>query len=153
MFVCLGNICRSPMAEAVIKDIIKKDNKEGDFLIESSGTGAWHIGEEADHRMKKTAMSHGITFTHSAQQLKEEHLMAFDYIFAMDQDNKKNIHYLDKNSNYSKKIHLFRDFDPLGKRMDVPDPYFGGDQGFEDVFAIVKRTCEVIYKKILSEEL
>ena len=154
MFVCLGNICRSPLARVIMEDIIKKNNKTNDFLIDSSGTSAWHVDEEANYHIKKIAMYHGIKqFTHSAKQFKKEYLEMFDYIFAMDRSNEENIISLDKNKEHLQKIHLFREFDPMANSKDVPDPYYGGDKGFEDVFVIVKRNCELIYEKILSGEL
>lgn len=151
MFVCLGNICRSPLAEAVMRDIVKKNGREDSFLIDSSGTGAWHIGEPADSRMQKTASDNGIIISHLAQQFNREHLETFDYIFAMDRQNESDIRRLDVSKKHAHKIHLFRRFDSVKHSPDVPDPYYGKIAGFDSVFKIVLKNCEVIYQKMCED--
>ena len=148
MFVCLGNICRSPLAQAVMEHIVQKNGAQDSFLIDSAGTGGWHVGEPADKRMRKTAARHGIIITHLAQQFKQSHLETFDYIFAMDRQNERDIFFLDQEKKHHHKIYLFRGFAAAGHSPDVPDPYYGGIAGFEAVFKLVLKNCEAIYQKI-----
>lgn len=143
MFVCLGNICRSPLAHAVFQQLIN-DRKLGDsYFVESSGTCAYHVGEQSDIRMRKTASERGVQIDHKARQIFRFDLEEYEYIFAMDRNNYQGIRRLTSNENLLKRIYLFRDFDPVEKG-DVPDPYYGGQNGFDDVFDIVDRTCRNI---------
>jgi protein-tyrosine phosphatase len=147
MFVCMGNICRSPLAHAVFEDILKREKIVDRFLVDSSGTIDYHIGEKSDPRMRRTAQTHGITIGHRAQKLTRNHLRKFDFIICMDRENKDHALLLADTEIDAKKISLLRDFDPMGTG-DVPDPYFGGDEGFENVFDIVARSCEALFLKL-----
>ncbi len=147
MFVCMGNICRSPLAHAVFEDILKREKADDRFGVDSSGTIDYHIGGKSDPRMRKTAKYHGITIEHRAQQLTKNHLRTFDLIICMDRENKEHAQLLADNQAEAKKICLLRDYDPMGKG-DVPDPYFGGDAGFETVFDMVTRSCEALFLKL-----
>ena len=147
MFVCMGNICRSPLAHAVFEDILNREKIGDRFLVDSSGTIDYHIGEKPDPRMRATAISHGIPMGHRAQQLTRKHLRQFDHIVCMDQENKAHALHLAETEAEAEKIRLLRDFDPRGKG-DVPDPYFGGAQGFETVFKIVSRSCESLFLEL-----
>jgi protein-tyrosine phosphatase len=141
MFVCLGNICRSPAAEAVFLHTARERGIEGRYFADSSGTAAYHVGSPSDARMRKAAEARGIVIRHRGQQLKRDHLQQFDLILCMDKDNLTEARSLTHNCAELDKIKLLRDFDPLG-RGDVPDPYYGGPDGFDSVLNIVKRCNE-----------
>jgi protein-tyrosine phosphatase len=143
----MGNICRSPLAHAVFESILQREKIADPYLVDSSGTMDYHSGEKPDSRMRATAKSHGLPMRHRAQQLTKKHLQEFDLIVCMDQENKANARLLADRDSDAQKICLLRDFDPKGKG-DVPDPYFGGDEGFETVFKIIKRSCEALFVKL-----
>ena len=141
MFVCAGNICRSPLAEGVFRHIARENGVLDRFDIASSGTGGWHAGELPDRRMRQTAERHGVSLEgQRAQQLERGDLSYYDLVLAMDKRNLSHIQHLDGAGEYADKIHLFRSFDPHPGDMQVPDPYYGGDQGFENVYTMVERT-------------
>lgn len=143
LFVCLGNICRSPMAEGVFKDLLEKKSLTGDIYCESAGTAAYHEGELPDSRMRDTARQHSIELISRARQIIPEDLEEFDYILAMDKSNYRNIMRLAKQPGNTKaQVIMMRDFDPEDKGGEVPDPYYGGSDGFENVYQILKRSNE-----------
>lgn len=143
MFVCMGNICRSPLAHAVFEHKVKERGLEAYYDVESSGTYGYHAGEDADARMRKTAADHGIVFHHPAQKFESRFLDDYQLVLAMDQSNYDDIRYSASGHPNLNRVHKFREFDPKGSAHDdVPDPYYGGAQGFEKVFAMVDRTCE-----------
>jgi len=155
MFVCLGNICRSPLAHAIFQHLAEEKNLQDKFHINSSGTSSYHIGESSDPRMKRTAGRHGINITHRSLQFQKEHFEEFDLIFTMDKENYQDIIWQTQNASYRKKVHILRDFDPAGnfKGVAVPDPYYGGEAGFEEVFEIVLRCCNNVLKLIAEGKL
>lgn len=140
MFVCLGNICRSPVAEGVFSYLVKKGGLSNKFNIDSCGTAAYHTGEQPDSRMCQTAAKYGVHLSHRARQITEEDLEFFDHILVMDNSNYADIMKLCTSDLQSEKVHLYREYDNNSDQMEVPDPYYGGVKGFEDVFVIVK-TC------------
>ena len=151
-FVCLGNICRSPLAEAVFRKQVEAAGLSDRFEIASSGTGDWHVGDGADRRMRETARAHGLSLAdHTASQFTADDLDAYDHIFAMDKDNQHDILYLDEKDQYSGKVRLFREFDPQPDDFQVPDPYHGGREGFEKVYAIVERTSRKLLDQLIDE--
>ena len=142
-FVCLGNIVRSPLAEHLFRYLANKAGVGKRFEVSSAGTDSWHIGEEPDRRMRRIAASHGIEYSGRARKLKKEDLTYYDWIIVMDSTNKKTLLRLVENQDQIKKIHLLREFDPLGTaNASVPDPYYGGIEEFEEVFQIIKRSCQ-----------
>ncbi len=152
MFVCLGNICRSPLAEYVFKEHVRELGLEDAFVVESSGTGNGHVGQRADTRMRRKAAEHGVSLEpHRARQLEAVHLDEFDHIFAMDKNNLHDVLYLDRPEAHGHKIRLFREFDPEPGDFQVPDPYHGGAQGFENVFQIVRRTVRKLVERMVEE--
>ena len=155
MFVCMGNICRSPLAHAVFDSIAKKNNAANIFETESSGTIAYHVGEPADARMTQTAATHGISIIHRARHFKREDLSNYDLILAMDHSNHSDIMGLaDRKPEHARKVLMLRQFDPHGSEADdVPDPYYGGAMGFENVFQIVERSCRQLFKEIENGSL
>ena len=143
LFVCLGNICRSPMAEGVFIDLLNQHNLSDQIYCESAGTAAYHTGELPDSRMRDTARQHGIALTSRARQVEEQDLHEYDYVLAMDKSNYRNIMALTNDSeNIKAKVMLMRDFDEQDKGGEVPDPYYGGLDGFENVYQILKRSNE-----------
>ncbi|GAA5966020.1 hypothetical protein JCM3765_006540 [Sporobolomyces pararoseus] len=145
-FVCLGNICRSPMAEAVFQKVVKDRGLEQEFeIIESGGTAGYHIGEEPDERTVEVCRKHGVPVDHQAQQLKRSDFDKFDYILAMDSwGNLKNIEKV-KPKGSKAKVALFGSYDD-GK--DIEDPYYGGNEGFEKAYKQCLRYSEAFLKEL-----
>lgn len=150
LFVCLGNICRSPLAEGVFKDFIAHKRLKSTILCDSCGTAGYHIGSFPDKRSITTAAYHGIKLEHKGRQLSKNNFREFDFILAMDENNYKDIINLKKQSEGNAKIRMFRDFDPKGKG-DVPDPYYGNSEDFEEVYEICSRTSENLLAFIQKE--
>ncbi len=162
MFVCTGNICRSPLAHRLLEKELDQRGLSDQVEVESSGIGAWHVGEDADSRMRRTAGKHGVALHHPARQLSRQDVADYDLLFAMDQGHYREVISL-SSEDIREKLYVFRQFDPevtskgqplLRKHVpDVPDPYYGGAQGFEDVFTMVERTCRVIVDRIAQGTL
>lgn len=145
--VCLGNICRSPIADGLLR---KKVEEHGlDIEVDSAGTSAHHVGEKPDERMRKTAKSFGTSIDFlRARQFTIEDFDAFDIIYAMDQSNYNNIITLAKNDADKAKVKLFLNELYPNENRAVPDPYFGGKQGFIDVYKMVDATTDKILEKL-----
>lgn len=141
LFVCLGNICRSPLAEAVFNHKIKEKRLEQFFEADSCGTSNYHIGQQPDERAVSNALKNGVVISHLGRQLCENDFEKFDYVIAMDKSNYDNILRLKKSKPHLRKVLLMRSFDPVATG-DVPDPYFGGETGFQKVFEILDRSIE-----------
>jgi protein-tyrosine phosphatase len=139
LFVCLGNICRSPAAEAAFVHLAREAGRETEFAVDSAGTGAWHVGERADRRMRDAGRRRGMDVTSVARQVAREDFDRFDHIFAMDAANLHELRRLSPAEHHGK-IKLYRDLDPEGSGEDVPDPYYGDAADFDDVLEIVTRT-------------
>jgi len=140
LFVCLGNICRSPAAEAIFINLLEKKGLTDDFIVDSAGTGSWHIGKKADSRMRIAAENRDINILSRARQITSKDFEKFNYILAMDQSNFENINDL-KNRNSSSdfaSIKNIQDFRSVFKDLEVPDPYYGGDKGFDHVLDILE---------------
>lgn len=144
VFVCLGNICRSPTAEGVFQHLVNERGLGSYFYIDSAGTSAYHIGETANSRSQKTANDHGIQLRSRARRFESDDLKEFDLVVAMDSQNLSDIEQLISKSSFNTKIIRMRDYDPKPGDGDVPDPYYGGIDGFENAFNIVKRSCEAL---------
>jgi len=138
LFVCLGNICRSPSAEAVFKALVDKNGDSNNFEIDSAGTSAWHVGEKADARMRRHAKNRGINITSISRKFEVEDFDHFDYIIAMDQENLDNLKQLAKNQSDLDKIQMMTNFSKKFNYGYVPDPYYGGDDGFDLVLDILE---------------
>jgi protein-tyrosine phosphatase len=149
LFVCLGNICRSPLAEGVFRHLVQERGLDGRFRIESAGTGAWHVGEPPDRRAAEVARRHEVSLEgQCARQVRPSDFHDFDYVIAMDRDNLRELNRLRAAGGTGDgpgdaTLLLLRDHDPEGGG-DVPDPYFGGDEGFDRVFAMVRRSAEAL---------
>jgi len=147
-FVCLGNICRSPTAEGLFIHKVKEAGLESYFFIDSAGTAAYHTGETANSRSQSTANAHGVNLPSIARQFEYADLEEFDLILAMDSSNLQNIEDMDRRSRYGSKVYLMREFDPTPQDGEVPDPYYGGQQGFENVYQILERSCEALLDEL-----
>jgi protein-tyrosine phosphatase len=143
LFVCLGNICRSPMAEGVFRHHLRAADLADAFRHDSAGTGHWHVGSPPDHRAVATCRARGVTIDDlRARQVRPADFRDFDLILAMDRDNLTDLRALafeHAARDAATRVELFRSFDPQGEG-DVPDPYSGGREGFERVFDMVDRT-------------
>ena len=149
LFVCLGNICRSPLAEGVFAHQIREAGLQAKFEIDSAGTANYHVGDPPDRRTCAVASARGIELTSRGRQIKRTDLQDFDYIIAMDSDNLADIKRLASKEQPRAELHLLREFDPLANGdLDVPDPYYGGKQGFEHVHDIVERSCASLIEHI-----
>ncbi|HEY3402893.1 MAG TPA: low molecular weight protein-tyrosine-phosphatase [Ohtaekwangia sp.] len=142
LFVCLGNICRSPLAEAIFLHKLKHRKTDQLFEVDSCGTANYHIGDSPDSRTIANARKNGVSINHCGRQLQEADLEYYDFILAMDKSNHRNILRLTNAGNHLEKISLMRMFDPQGKGEEVPDPYYGGEQHFQEVFDILDRTMD-----------
>ena len=149
----MGNICRSPSGEAVMNAIIKNNNLHNKIVCDSAGTIAYHTGEPADSRMQKHASKRGYNLTSIARQIKYSDFEKFDYIIAMDSENFRNILILDADKKYKNKIFMMMNFATYHNDIDVPDPYYGGEQGFEYVLDLLEDACSGLLKYILEKNL
>lgn len=143
-FVCLGNICRSPTAEGVMQYLVKERGLADYFYIDSAGTAAYHIGEPANSKSQKVANSHGVTLHSRGRQFVSHDFQEFDLILTMDEENYHNALFLDSQNQYSHKLMMMREFDPDPDNKNVPDPYYGGMDGFEHVYQVLFRSCNAL---------
>ena len=149
LFVCLGNICRSPLAEGIFKHLVDEAGLANIIDVDSAGTSGWHIGERPDPRSIDVGLEHGIVLNSFGRKAINHDFAEFDYIIAMDRNN-----YLDMKAmpgsrkNGAAKLFLMRDFDDLGHGQDVPDPYYGGEDGFTHVFELLDRSCRNLLQEI-----
>jgi len=151
LFVCLGNICRSPLGEGVLAHRLEQEGLSDRVRVDSAGTGAWHQGEPPDPRSTDVAMRHGITLRGQARLVRPEDFQEFDYIFAMDRSNLRDLRQLQPDG-YENVLTLFRDFDPQQDGdLDVPDPYYGGPDGFDLMFEMIDRSCAAFVDHLRSE--
>lgn len=149
LFVCLGNICRSPLGAAIMKRKVKEQGLEDRVEVDSCGTSNYHIGDNADPRTIANASKHGVPIDHCARQLTRQDLAEFDFIFAMDKSNYENILRLSNGDDQSGRVKLMRQFDPVRGGSEVPDPYHGNERDFQEVFDILDRSIEnfLVYLK------
>ena len=145
LFVCLGNICRSPSAEAVFKHIVEKNGEANNFIIDSAGTSAYHAGDKADARMRSHARKRGIELTSISRQFVSADFDLFDYIVAMDEDNMRALKKLARNAADLEKLYFMTDFSRNYNYNHIPDPYYGGDEGFELVLDLLEDANKGFY--------
>ena len=147
LFVCLGNICRSPAAEAVFKNLVQEAGLENRFEIDSAGTGDWHVGKQADPRMRKAASELGFNITSRGRQVSGADFQNFDLIIAMDSRNYNNLVPLQTAMDRAKLIQ-FRELMTTQQIEGVPDPYYGGPEGFKQVLDILQEGCEELLNRV-----
>lgn len=150
LFVCLGNICRSPMGEGAMLHLLKSNGLASKVFCDSAGTSAYHIGNSPDGRMISTARAHGVELVSKARQVQVDDFYEFDYIIAMDRANFQDLESI-MPEDATGVLVMMRDYDPDPQDGDVPDPYYGGQEGFEEVFDICMRSCENLMKDIKHE--
>ena len=150
LFVCLGNICRSPAAEGIFLKIVQMNNQNDLFYVDSAGTSGHHDGELPDSRMRQAAKRRNIDLNSLSRKFITEDFNRFDYIIVMDESNYQDVTKLDKNNEFDHKIYQMSDFaDGKFKHFKkVPDPYFGGEEGFELVLDLLENTCHNFFNDI-----
>lgn len=142
LFVCLGNICRSPLAEAVFRKVVTEEGLEARFRIDSAGTSGYHDGQPPDPRTTEVAARRGVEVIGTSRRVTRSDVDSFDYLIVMDDENRRAVGHLVDGSPRNPEVRLLREFDPNGSGdLDVPDPYFGGPRGFEDVHDLVERSA------------
>jgi low molecular weight protein-tyrosine phosphatase len=145
LMVCLGNICRSPLAEGILKAKIDKDKVQ----VDSAGTGGWHVGELPDSRSIAIARKHGLDISDQrGKKFSTYDFETYDHIFVMDNSNYHDVVSLAKNDSEIQKVQLILNEIFHGENVDVPDPYYGGDHGFENVFQMLDQACEKIVSRL-----
>jgi len=149
LFVCLGNICRSPLAEGLFNHQVQEMGLQDKFIADSCGTAAYHIGEQPDGRSVANAKDNGLIYSHAARQVQDEDFNEFDIIIPMDASNMSTLKKIDTGG--SAKLQLMRDYDSGFEGVDVPDPYFGGEQGIQEVYDILNRSTKALLEDLLEE--
>ena len=152
LFVCLGNICRSPAAEGIFKKKIKDRELENLFVVDSAGTGGWHVGNLADRRMREAALSRGIELTSRSRQIVYNNINEFDHILVMDKDNLNAVKSLIKDDMHAmnSKIKLILSYSKKSQLDEVPDPYYGGQNGFENVLDLLDDAIDELIDSLID---
>jgi low molecular weight protein-tyrosine phosphatase len=153
LFVCLGNICRSPTAEGVMRALVAAAGMQDRVELDSAGTGAWHVGSSPDARASAAARDRGVVLEGAARQVRGEDFEQFDLLLAMDGENLRELLRMAADETQREKVRLLREFDPAaagagGHALDVPDPYYGAAGGFAEVFELVRAACEGLLAQI-----
>ncbi len=147
LMVCLGNICRSPLAEGILKSKLNLDH----FIVESAGTGDWHVGQSPDPRSIKIAKKYNLDISNQrGRHFQSADFTEFDHIFVMDNSNKRDVLLLAQNDSEKKKVKLILNELFENENVDVPDPYYGGEDGFDQVFKMLEEASEIIAKKLTT---
>ena len=148
LMVCLGNICRSPLAEGILASKLPKDK----FVVDSAGTGNYHIGKQPDKRSILTAQKNKLDISQQkARQFSSKDFDNFDYIFAMDNNNYKDIIALAKDNHQTQKVDLILNQLFPNENVDVPDPYYGLQNGFDSVYEMLDEACDILAKKLIQK--
>jgi protein-tyrosine phosphatase len=154
LFVCLGNICRSPTAEGVMRHVVREEGLEDAIEIDSAGTGGWHVGAPPDERATAAARRRQIALEGAARKFSPGDFDAFDLILAMDEENRRDLLALAPDDDARAKVRLLREFDPASAAdadLDVPDPYYGGDDGFEHVLDLVDAATRGLVDRLRAD--
>ena len=147
LMVCLGNICRSPLAEGILASKLPKNQ----FLVDSAGTGNWHVGHLPDQRSIAVAKKNKLDITNQkGRQFKVEDFDTFDYIYVMDNSNFKDVQSLARNEADKAKVKLILNEIFPNENVDVPDPYYGMENGFDNVYKMLDETCNVLAEKLIA---
>jgi protein-tyrosine phosphatase len=151
LFVCLGNICRSPTAEGVMRHVLREEELEDQIEVDSAGTGGYHVGAPPDERAAAAARARSITLEGEARKFAPVDFDEFDLILAMDEENRRDLLDLAPDDDARAKVRLLREFDPDSAGapdLDVPDPYYGGPRGFEEVLDLVEAACRGLLHEV-----
>jgi protein-tyrosine phosphatase len=151
LFVCMGNICRSPTAEGVMRHLLREEGLEDEIVIDSAGTGAWHAGNPPDRRATAAARQRGIVLDGAARQVRPSDFEEFDLLLVADRENLADLRAIAPDDAARAKVRLLREFDPASAGapdLDVPDPYYGGPDGFEDVLDLVEAACRGLLAEV-----
>ncbi|MEM8502508.1 MAG: low molecular weight protein-tyrosine-phosphatase [Cyanobacteria bacterium P01_D01_bin.1] len=152
LFVCLGNICRSPSAENIMNHLITQQALSDQILCDSAGTSSYHVGSSPDRRMNVAAQRQGITLTGSSRQFTKDDFEAFDLILVMDRNNYQDVLSLDKSDRYKHKVKLMCDYCQNHSDREVPDPYYGGEAGFDYVIDLLMDACKGLLVSLKNSE-
>ncbi|MDJ0533221.1 MAG: low molecular weight protein-tyrosine-phosphatase [Xenococcaceae cyanobacterium MO_207.B15] len=153
LFVCLGNICRSPSAENIMNHLIKEANLTEKIICDSAGTSAYHIGSPPDRRMSAAAMQKGIELVGKARKFQAADFERFNLILAMDRENYRDILYSDRQCQYEDKVKMMCSFATQYSEQEVPDPYYGGEAGFNYVIDLLLDSCDGLLDYIVKNQL
>lgn len=148
LFVCLGNICRSPSAENIMNHLVEQQGLSAQVSCDSAGTASYHVGSEPDRRMNAAAQKQGITLVGSARQFTVDDFEDFDLILAMDRSNYRDILSLAPDNRYAEKVKMMCDFCQSHEDKEVPDPYYGGESGFDYVISLLTDACENLLAEV-----
>jgi protein-tyrosine phosphatase len=149
LFVCLGNICRSPLAEGVMRHLVRERGLEDRIEVDSAGTAAWHVGSPPDPRSAEVAARHGVSLVgQRARKVRPADFGNFDLLLAMDTENRQELFRIAP-PEHARRVRLLRVYDPEGEG-EVPDPYYGGEDGFELVYAMVHRSCAALLDELMA---
>jgi len=152
LFVCLGNICRSPTAEGVMRALVNEAGLQERIELDSAGTGGWHVGESPDARATEAAGRRGIVLEGAARKVRPRDFEEFDLILAMDSSNLRDLQRIAPDEQAREKVRLLREWDPTADGdLDVPDPYYGGPGGFDEVLDLVQAACAALLKQLREE--
>jgi len=148
LMVCLGNICRSPLAEGILQSKLPADK----FVVDSASTGNWHAGQRPDPRSIATAKNRGLDIScQKARQIKSSDFTEFDHIYVMDSNNLRDVTKFAPNPAAKAKVKLMMDEIFPGEKIDVPDPYYGGPQGFDKVYDMLDEACALVADKLIKQ--
>ncbi|PIF71802.1 low molecular weight protein-tyrosine-phosphatase [Flavobacterium sp. 2] len=148
LMVCLGNICRSPLAEGILASKLPNDK----FIVDSAGTGSWHVGHSPDKRSIAVAKKNGLRIDNQkGRQFKTSDFDDFDYIYAMDSSNLRDVLHLAKTPEHKNKVHLILNELFPDENVDVPDPFYGAVNGFDSVYEMLNEASEIIAQKLIKK--
>ena len=154
LFVCLGNICRSPTAEGVMRHVLREEGLEKRVEVDSAGTGGWHVGAPPDERATEAAHRRSIVLEGAARKFAPGDFAEFDLVLAMDEDNRRDLLALAHDDEARAKVRMLREFDPASDGtgdLDVPDPYYGGDEGFEHVLDLIDAAARWLIAQLRAD--
>lgn len=148
LFVCLGNICRSPAAEGIMRSVVAKHGEEDRWVIDSAGTGDWHVGDLPDSRMRAAGVRHGYRFEHRCRQISRDDFNNFDLIIGMDDQNIRNLSLIAPDSEAKAKIQHIGDWLHSDECTYVPDPYYGTERDFDFAISLLEKACKRIFDQL-----
>jgi protein-tyrosine phosphatase len=157
LFVCLGNICRSPTAEGVMRALVREAGLQERIELDSAGTGGWHVGESPDARATDAAGRRGIVLEGAARKVRPRDFEEFDLILAMDTSNLRDLQRMAPDEQARGKVRLLREWGRAGSQsdgdLDVPDPYYGGPGGFDEVLDLVQASCVSLLQQLREQDI